>query len=32
MPVTLEFAERVGDVLTETGPDAQPEAKYAYYL
>jgi hypothetical protein len=32
MPVTLEFAERVGEVLTETGPDHQPEAKYAYYL
>jgi hypothetical protein len=32
MPVTLEFAQRVGDVLTETGPDGQPEAKYAYYL
>jgi len=32
MPVTLEFADRVGDVLRETGPDDQPEAKYAFYL
>jgi hypothetical protein len=32
MPVTLQFADRVGDVLRETGPDCQPEAKYAYYM
>jgi hypothetical protein len=32
MPVTLQFADRVGDVLKETSPDIQPEAKYAFYM
>lgn len=32
MPVTLEFAERVGQVLKEIGPDKTPEQKYAFYI
>ncbi len=32
MPVTLEFAERVGEVLKEIGPDDTPEPKYAFYI
>ena len=31
-PVTLEFAERVGDVLKEIAPGQEPEAKYSYYM
>ena len=30
MPVTLEFADRVSQVLKEAGPD--PEPKYAFYM
>lgn len=32
MPVTLEFANKVGDVLKEIGPDRTPEARYAFYM
>lgn len=32
MPVTLEFADRVGDVLKELGRDSEPEPKYAFYM
>lgn len=32
MPVTLEFANRVGDVLKEVGPSREPEPKYAFYM
>jgi hypothetical protein len=32
MPVTHEFADRVGEVLNEIGPDRQPEPKYAFYM
>jgi hypothetical protein len=32
MPVTLQFADHVGSVLTEMGPDPQPEAKFAFYI
>lgn len=32
MPVTLEFADRVGDVLKEIGSDRTPESRYAFYM
>jgi hypothetical protein len=32
MPVTLEFADHIGNVLTEIGPESQPEAGYAFYI
>lgn len=32
MPVTLEFANRVGDVLKEVGDAHQPEPKYGFYM
>jgi hypothetical protein len=32
MPVTLEFADRVGDVLKEIGSDRTPASRYAFYM
>lgn len=32
MPVTLEFADKVGQVLKEIGPDRSPEPRYAFYM
>jgi hypothetical protein len=32
MPMTLELADRVGNVLKESGPDSDLESKYAFYV
>lgn len=31
-PITTKFANHVGEVLKEVGPDRKPEAKYSFYM